>query len=288
MPRGRGGQARPPDLCDPDVVRRVARQAGVVARRRFGQNFLVDRSVLDDMVRHIDPGATDDVVEIGPGLGVLTLALAERAGRVVAVEIDPACLRATRMSLGPATNVDLVAADALRFDPRGYVGTDFIAAGNIPYNITTPLLSHLFELEMPPRRGVFLVQREVAQRLAAAPGDWSLATVAIRSIAAVDVVRVVPPSSFMPAPAVHSAIIIMRPEFVLTVSERRAVLDLARSAFQLRRKTLRHGMTRALAGDASAAESALARAGIDARRRPETLTLAEWRTLAVAAGRVVG
>ncbi len=274
-----------PDLCDPRTVTELARRAGLVAKRRLGQRFLVDRTALERIVEALAPGPGDTVWEIGPGMGVLTLELAARAGRVVAVELDPACVRAARSALRGAANVTLVHADARAVEPGGLdLPEPFLAAGNLPYNLTGALLSHLFEAARPPRRGVFLVQREVARRLAAPPGGWSLATVAIRSLASVEVVADVPPSSFLPPPAVVSSIIRLRPARQMPDLERNEVLRLARSAFQLRRKTLRHGLARALGAGPEAATDVLRRSGVDPGRRPETLDLDEWRELARIGG----
>jgi 16S rRNA (adenine1518-N6/adenine1519-N6)-dimethyltransferase len=273
------------DLTDPRTVTAVARRAGLLAKRRLGQHFLIDRAALDAIVEALAPAAGDTVWEIGPGIGVLTVELARRAARVVAVDLDPACIRAARGTLRDLANVELVEADALRVD-AGSLGLpdDHLAAGNLPYNLTGALLGHLFEAARPPRRAVFLVQREVAARIAAPPGGWSLATVAVRSVADVERLGDIPPSSFLPAPAVASSIIRMHPARRMGEEERREVLRLARAAFQLRRKTLRHGLARALGERAALVEAVLARCGVDAGRRPETLDLDEWRCLARAAG----
>ncbi|MGI8847871.1 MAG: 16S rRNA (adenine(1518)-N(6)/adenine(1519)-N(6))-dimethyltransferase RsmA [Candidatus Dormibacteria bacterium] len=273
----------PPDLTDPAVVQGVARRVRLWTKHRLGQHFLVDAEARQAIVDALDPQPEDAVLEIGPGIGTLTQALAGRAGRVVAVELDPACIRAAAITLRGHDNIEVLQGDALRVRPASAgLPERYLAAGNLPYNLTTALLSHLFEAEHPPRRAVFLVQREVAIRLAADPGDWGLATVAIRSIAHMERLRDVPPSSFLPPPAVHSSIIRMTPAAVLSEEDRRNVLTLARGAFQLRRKTLRHGVGRALGGDIARAMRVLDAAGIDASRRPETLDLEEWRSLSAA------
>ena len=270
------------DLCDPATARAVARRAGLGLQRRLGQHLLVDRGALERIVEALGPEAADEVLEIGPGIGTLTVELAARARRVVAVELDEACLRATAITLRDHPNATVVHADAARVDSASLgLGPGHLAAGNIPYSITGVLINHLFETDRPPRRAVFLVQREVAARLAAPPGDWSLATVAVRSQATVERLGDVPPSSFVPPPAVHSGIIRLRPVAGLDPAERSAVLRLARAAFQLRRKVLRHGVTRAV-GEEAAAMTALAAVGIDPARRPGTLDLDEWRALARA------
>jgi 16S rRNA (adenine1518-N6/adenine1519-N6)-dimethyltransferase len=275
---------RPLDLTDPATVTRVARQAGLFAKRRLGQHFLVDREALDAIVEALDPAAGDTVWEIGPGIGVLTAELARHAGRVVAVDLDPACIRAARVTLRGLANVELIEGDALRADAASLGLPEYhLAAGNLPYNLTGALLGHLFEAAVPPRRGVFLVQREVAIRIASPPGGWSLATVAVRSVADVERVRDVPPGSFLPEPAVASSIIRMHPARPMPEAERGDVLRLARAAFQLRRKTLRHGLGRGLGDRADLVEAVLAHCGVDPGRRPETLDLDEWRCLARAA-----
>jgi 16S rRNA (adenine1518-N6/adenine1519-N6)-dimethyltransferase len=273
-----------PDLCDPRTLHAVARRVGLVASRRMGQNFLVDREVLDDIVAALDPGPDDDVFEIGPGIGTLTGELSQRARRVVAVDVDELCVAATRTTQRDRANVTVVEGDALRVEPSALgMGERWLAAGNIPYSITTPLLSRLFEMEFPPQRGVFLVQREVAARLAAAPGAWSLATVAVRSVASVERLRDVAPASFEPAPAVHSSLVRLHPARVLDQAARQAALDVARLAFQMRRKTLRHGITHAAGGDERIGMAWLAEAAIDPGRRPGTLSVEEWHGIAVAA-----
>lgn len=279
-----GGRGRELDLTDVATLHAVTRRAGLVAKRRLGQNFLVDRAVLEEIVDALAVGGNDDVLEIGPGVGTLTGELARRAARVVAVDLDERCVAATRATQRDRENVTVVLGDALRVDPAALGLHDpWLAAGNIPYNITTPLLTTLFELPAPPRRGVFLVQREVAARLAAASGDWSLATVAVRSVADVERLRDVAPASFDPAPAVHSSVVRLTAVRRSDRATRQAVLDLARVVFQMRRKTLRHGITHAAGGDEVTGLAWLRAAEVDPGRRPGTLDLDEWARIAGAA-----
>jgi len=269
------------DLTDPATVRAVARRAGLALKHRLGQNFLVDREALMRIVDALELSGDDEVFEIGPGIGTLTVELAQRARRVVAVELDEAAVRATAITLRAHPNAEVLQQDALRADPLGLgLHEGYLAAGNIPYSITAPLITRLLEMPAPPRRAVLLVQREVAARLAAPPGSWGLLTVAVRSLATVERLGDVPPGSFEPPPAVHSSILRLTPEVRMGAAERAAVLDLARGAFQMRRKTLRHGLGRALGGDEATAMQVLDAAGIVASRRPETLDLEEWRALA--------
>jgi 16S rRNA (adenine1518-N6/adenine1519-N6)-dimethyltransferase len=160
------------------------------------------------------------------------------------------------------------------------------ATGNLPYQLTGLVLMRLVEMDEPPARAVVLVQREVAARLAAGPGDWSLATVAMRSLATVERVLDVPPSAFDPPPAVHSSIIRIVPTPGVDRAVRASMLAIAKPLFQSRRKTLRNGVTRALGGDLARAGTALADAGIDPGRRPGTLGLDEWELLARAVAEV--
>jgi 16S rRNA (adenine1518-N6/adenine1519-N6)-dimethyltransferase len=272
------------DLCDPRTLRAVAQRVGLVARHRLGQNFLIDREVLEDIVAALAPEADADVFEIGPGVGTLTGELAARARRVVAVDLDERCVAATRITQREQRNVEVRQGDALRVEPASLgLGEGWLAAGNIPYSITTPLLTRLFELAVPPRRAVFLVQREVAARLAAEPGGWSLATVAVRSVASVERLRDVSPASFDPPPAVHSSVIRLYPSTSFDSEVRALVLDIARAAFQMRRKTLRHGITHAAGGDETRGMAWLRAADVDPTRRPGTLSLEEWQRIALAA-----
>ncbi len=285
MPEGaRAARVRQPlDLTDPQTVTAVARRVGLRRDPHLGQHFLIDREVLDAIVDALDPGPDSQVLEIGCGLGTLTGALAERAGRVVAIDIDPACVAGTEITQRARANVTVLQADARVVDPAalGFV-PGWLATGNLPYQLTGLVLTRLLEAPDPPARAVVLVQREVAARLAAAPGDWSLATVAVRSHATVERLRDVPPEAFDPPPAVHSSILRLVPDRVMDAADRESVLALARPLFQSRRKTLRNGLSRALAGDTAAASAALLTAGIDPGRRPGTLRLDEWELLARA------
>src|SRR5438445_8294257 len=165
------------DLTDPRTLRSVARRAGLRRSRRMSQNFLVDRDALDFIVGALEIAGTDAVFEIGCGIGTLTGALAARAARVLAVDIDPACVRATLHTQRLRDNVTVIRADARGVDPidQGF-SAPWLATGNLPYHLTGPLLSHVLELPVPPARAVVVMQREVAARLAAEAGDWSLAT----------------------------------------------------------------------------------------------------------------
>jgi 16S rRNA (adenine1518-N6/adenine1519-N6)-dimethyltransferase len=275
------------DLTDPATVTAVARRVGLRRNTRLGQHFLVDRQVLETIVDALDPGPHDEVLEIGCGLGTLTGELAARARRVVAIDIDPACVAGTALTQRARANVSVLEVDARVVDPVALGFTSgWLATGNLPYQLTGLVLTHLLDAAEPPARAVVLVQREVAARLAAEAGDWSLATVAVRSHAAVQRLLDVPPHAFDPPPAVHSSVLRLVPERVMEPEMRGAVLALAKPLFQSRRKTLRNGLSRALGNDVNAALTALSSAGIDPGRRPGTLALDEWELLARAVAEV--
>jgi 16S rRNA (adenine1518-N6/adenine1519-N6)-dimethyltransferase len=279
--------SRPLDLTDPNTVTAVARRVGLRRDTRLGQHFLIDRGVLEAIVEALDPGPDDEVLEIGCGLGTLTGELAARARRVVAIDIDPACVAGTLLTQKARSNLTVLELDARFVDPPALGFTaGWLATGNLPYQVTGLVLMALVEAETPPARAVVLVQREVAARLAAPPGDWSLATVAMRSLAEVERLVDIPPSAFDPPPAVHSSIMRIVPTPKGDPAVRAAILALAKPLFQSRRKTLRNGLSRALGGDIDGANAALLHAGIDSGRRPGTLRLDEWELLARAVAEV--
>jgi 16S rRNA (adenine1518-N6/adenine1519-N6)-dimethyltransferase len=239
--------------------------------KRLGQHFLRDAALLGRIADAVGAGPAETVLEVGPGPGGLTAALAARAGRVVALEKDRALADALE---GRWQNVRVVAGDALELDWHALAGGPFLAAGNIPYNITSPLLDKA--LAPPrPRSITFLVQREVADRLAATPGtrDYGALTVGVRAVAAVERLFRVPAGAFHPPPKVDSTVVRLVPLAEPLVADgdvpafRRTVVGL----FGYRRKQLVRG-TRELTGwDAARAGRALAGAGVDGALRPEAL-----------------
>jgi len=276
------------DLTDPATIRAVARRSGLTIRRELGQHLLIDRDVLDAIIAALGADGAD-LLEIGCGIGTLTAELARVARSVIAVDIDAACVRATRLTQRDNANVSVIRADARGIEPSELgLRAGWLATGNLPYNITGVVLSRLFEMDEPPRRGVFLVQREVAARLTAGPGDWSLATVVLRSVATIERLRDVTPAAFDPSPAVHSSVVRLSARREISAESRRRVIALARLVFQQRRKTLRHGLTHALGGDAVAAVAVLNAGGVQAGVRPGTLSLDEWQRLADAAAELRG
>lgn len=251
------------------------------ARKRFGQHFLHDTRVLDAIVDALGPLEGRTVVEIGPGRGALTDRLVERAGRVIAIELDRDLVAHLRTRFRGAAHVEIVEGDALEQSYAALAGEDFVLAGNVPYYITTPLLFH--GLEAPrAQRAVYLVQREVADRAAAEPGSkvYGALSVNLQAFAAVALVRHVPPGAFQPPPAVDSAVIRVEPrEAVVPSALEKRFRIVVQQAFALRRKQMGRVVRTIAALGPEAAATVLADVAIDAQRRPETLTPAEFARL---------
>jgi 16S rRNA (adenine1518-N6/adenine1519-N6)-dimethyltransferase len=248
-------------------------------RRRFGQHFLADPSVLQRIVEALDPQPGETVVEIGPGRGALTDRLVERAGRVVAIEIDHDLAALLRRRYAGRPGVEIVDADALGVDWTSLAGGPFLLAGNLPYYITTPLL---FRAIAPPRarRAVLLVQREVADRLLAPPGtrEYGALTVNVALVAGVERVCRVPAGAFHPRPAVESAVVRLTPlaSPLLAPAREGAVRRFVQDVFGLRRKQMKRVVRTLLDCTPEAADALLSAAGIAPTARPETLAPADF------------
>lgn len=265
----------------------------VLARRRFGQHFLEPvwvRRVIDA----IDPRPDEPVVEIGAGRGALTAPLAARVARLLAIEVDRDLASALAARALPRTTV--LAADFLALDVAAAVsswlgrpltaGTALRVVGNLPYNVSSPILLRLLELARETgglRDAVLMLQAEVADRLLAAPGSRKYGVLSILTALGADADRLLalPPGAFRPAPRVHSTLVWLRfRPAAVPVADPALLVRLVRALFMQRRKTLRNAL-RAFAGSAGlAAGEALVRAGLDPRRRPETLQLVELARLA--------
>ena len=254
------------------------------ARKRFGQHFLRDATVLDAIVDALGPLEGRTVVEIGPGRGVLTDRLATRAGHLIAVEVDRDLAAHLRARYAAQPHVRIVEADVLTVKLGDLAGTDYVLAGNVPYYITTPILFHA--LEMPrPELAVYLVQREVAERMTAPPGDktYGALSVNLQTLAHVELLRLVPPGAFQPTPKVESALVRVRPraEPVIAPALERRFRGVVLAAFGLRRKQLLRVVRTIASLDAPTAEAVIARAGLRPDVRPETLAPEDFARLVV-------
>jgi 16S rRNA (adenine1518-N6/adenine1519-N6)-dimethyltransferase len=257
-------------------------------RKRFGQNFLVDEHVLAKIVSAAELTPADTVLEVGPGLGTLTTALAEQAGQVVAVELDRDLVRVLETTVGHLPNVRVVQGDILDLSldellPAANGPLKVVA--NLPYYVTSPVLLKFLLSERPWARLVFMVQREVAERLAAAPGSktYGSLSVVLRFSADPVVVARVPRTAFFPSPDVDSAILALspRPAPLPPGPERDTFYRTVRAAFGQRRKKLSNALTGA-GFPAAAVAAALGESGVDGGRRGETLDLSEFVALAVS------
>ena len=278
------------DVVDPRELNTVLRRHGVRAATSLGQRFLVDRVVLQAILEAAELSPSDDVLEVGPGPGVLTAKLAEHARSVTAVEIDERMVAVLRDTLAGRDNVRVVRADALAvdlFDVGERRPTRIVA--NVPYQITTPLLERFIGDERRPSLVVVLVQEEVARRMVATASsgkERGYLSIFVQSFADGKIVRRVPPSAFRPAPKVSSAVVALRtrarPAFAPL--NRIAFLRFVSDVFRHRRKQLRGALGHEAGVTPDRAVAALRECGIEPRRRAEELTLEEWVALARALG----
>ncbi|QBR92323.1 16S rRNA (adenine(1518)-N(6)/adenine(1519)-N(6))-dimethyltransferase RsmA [Nocardioides euryhalodurans] len=271
-----------PRLLGPADVRSLAAALDLRPTKQRGQNFVIDANTVRRIVRESGVGPDDVVVEVGPGLGSLTLALLDVARRVVAIEVDPLLaerLPATIAEYAPdhVDRVEVVLADAMRIDQvPGPPPTALVA--NLPYNVSVPVLLHLLQLLPGLERGLVMVQSEVADRLAAGPGSKVYGVPSVKAAWYADVRRAgaIGRNVFWPAPNVDSGLVAWtRREPPTTEVTREQVFTVVDAAFAHRRKGLR-GALRGLAGSSEAAEAALAAAGIDPLTRGESLALADF------------
>ncbi len=283
-----------PVRLDPAAVRRTLRRSGLHARHALSQNFLADVDVLEAILAEADPMAGRGVLEIGPGLGLLTGGLLAAGASVTAVELDrglAAFLReefagALSTTGGPGT-LRLVEGDALDQPLTRLVAPPYDVVANLPYHITSPILHRLLGEPPRPRRLVLMVQREVAERIAAKPGGLSYLSVFVQYHAAVRIALRVPPAAFEPAPAVDSAVIVVEPyaeDDRLEPAAEDALWRLVQAGFRERRKMLHNVLARQLPLPAGRVSAALAEAGIDPDRRPQTVAVGEWIRLLEAIG----
>lgn len=259
------------------------------ARRSLGQHFLVDPQVLERIV--VAAGLTPElpVLEIGPGTGALTAALLAAGARVVAVELDDDLCAALRRRFAATPELTLICSNILDHDPGDLLaeaGFDppYVVVANIPYFITAPILRHLLEAAQPPRQLILMVQREVAESLAARPGQMSLLAVSVQFYATVKVLFTVSPHAFRPPPKVDSAVVRIEisPRPRVAVEDRAAFFDVVRAGFRSPRKQLHNTLGQGLWLPPEAATPLLEAAGIDPQRRAQTLSLDEWVALTQA------
>lgn len=275
----------------PQALYSLLQAHGLRPDKRLGQNFLIDASALERIVAAADLTPSDLVVEVGAGTGTLTRYLAKAAGWVIALELDRTLVEILHEKLADWPNVEIVAGDVLDYPKEDLQHLGYKVVGNLPYYITSAILRYFLEREPRPRLMVVTVQREVAERVVAHPGDMSLLAVSVQFYGRPQIVRQIPASSFYPEPEVDSTVLRIdvgeQPTVFLAegVSEA-SFFQAVRAGFGQRRKTLRNSLSAGLALEPRLVEQALVAAGVEPSRRAETLSLEEWAGVAASCQRI--
>ena len=258
----------------------VLKRYGLHADKRLGQNFLQDHFALEKIATAAEIQADDYVLEIGPGLGSLTRYLAVSARQVTAVELDPDLLNPLKAVLTPHPNVRIIHGDILELCVADLVDqSGYIVAANIPYNITSAIIRHLLESDPKPRRIVLTIQKEVAERICAKPGDLSLLALSVQVYGSPSIQAKIPAGAFHPIPNVDSAIlrIDIYDQPLVSAEMLSTFFKLIKAGFSQKRKTLRNSLSSGLHIKPQDAETLLNKSNIDPMRRAETLSIAEWK-----------
>ena len=272
-----------PVIASPQVTQHILNRFKLRADKKLGQNFLIDENVVRQIVEAAELNEADTVLEVGPGIGTLTQGLAESRAQVVAVELDTRLLPVLATTLEGYDNVRVVHGDILKVNIMEEVGApEFKVCANLPYYITTPIIFALLEKRLPIERLVAMVQKEVAERMAAQPGgkDYGALSVAIQYYTEPEIAFIVPPTSFIPAPAVDSAVIVCkrREKPPVEVCDEALFFRVVKAAFSLRRKMLSNSLKNmGIKGEQVAKWLELA--GVDGKRRAETLSLEDFAKL---------
>ena len=279
-----------PPRVDAAAVRRTLRAAGLRARSSMSQNFLVDPDVLEAILAEAAAGPGSRVLDIGPGLGILTRGLLDAGAAVTAVELDRGLAAFLSEDLAEslaAGRLKIIQDDALDQDLNRLVEPPYDVVANLPYHITSPILHRLLGKEPRAERLVLMVQREVAERIAAAPGDMSYLSVFVQYHAKARVAFKVGRDSFEPAPKVESAVLVLEPyppDDRLDAAAEANLWRIVQAGFRERRKMLHNVLARQLPIDGERVDAALEACGIDRNRRPQTVAVGDWIALAEALG----
>ncbi|MDY4920420.1 MAG: 16S rRNA (adenine(1518)-N(6)/adenine(1519)-N(6))-dimethyltransferase RsmA [Phascolarctobacterium sp.] len=272
-----------PIIASPEVTNHILHRFKLRADKKLGQNFLIDANIVRNIVAAAELSETDTVLEVGPGIGTLTQGLAESKAKVVAVELDTRLLPVLATTLEGYDNVRVVHGDILKVNIMDEVQAEsFKVCANLPYYITTPIIFALLEKRLPMERLVAMVQKEVAERMAAQPGgkDYGALSVAIQYYTEPEIAFIVPPTSFIPAPAVDSAVIVCkrRAKPPVDVCDEALFFRVVKAAFSLRRKMLSNSLKNMGIKSEQVAKW-LELAGVDGKRRAETLSLEDFAKL---------
>ena len=272
-----------PIIASPEVVKYVTKRFGIHMSKKLGQNFLIDRSIVDGIVHAAKLDSETAVLEVGPGIGTLTQGLAQSGAKVTAVELDKRLLEVLSHTLAPYKNVRVIHGDVLALNINEVMeGKPFKVVANLPYYITTPIIMGLLENKLPLTQMVVMVQKEVADRMVATPGSkiYGALSVAVQYYTTPEIVLDVPPHSFLPAPAVDSAVVscVVRKEPPVQLHSEELFFKTIKGAFAQRRKTLANTLqTTGLAKDVI--YQILEESGIEPNRRGETLSMEEFATI---------
>jgi 16S rRNA (adenine1518-N6/adenine1519-N6)-dimethyltransferase len=272
------------------LYRQLLRKSGFKPKKRLGQHFLIDEAVLERILSAAELSPGDIVVEVGPGLGILTEGLARRGAKVIAVELDAKLVALLKKRLAAFPDVKIIHADILEVTPTQLLKDNLPASelargykviANLPYYITSPVLSHFLEAQPRPSEMVVMVQKEVGEAIAAAPGKMRLLSVKAQFYSRPAIISYVPAASFYPPPKVDSVILRLDvySQPPIEVSDVASFFDIVIHGFSAPRKQLRNSLAHSLEMPPSQVASLLEKAGIEAKRRAETLSLEEWREL---------
>lgn len=257
---------------------------GIRPSRSKGQNFLLDQDIVDRIVASADVSAESIILEIGPGVGILTESLLDQGAHVTAIELDDSLAPKLSDYFRERPQFRLVHGDATSTDPGELYPSraPYCVVANLPYGVATVIVRHLFESSHPPETMIVMVQKEVAERMCATTGDHSLLSLAIQYYSEPRLLFTVPETAFYPAPNVTSAVIRMdvRREPLTDAVTRRLLFALGTIAFQQKRKTLLNSLSRGLQLDKTTISNRLTGTGIDASKRPQALSFDEWIRLA--------
>jgi 16S rRNA (adenine1518-N6/adenine1519-N6)-dimethyltransferase len=266
----------------PLKIAALMRKYGLRPDKRLGQNFLQEPDALEKIVAAAEIKLLDSVLEVGPGLGGLTRYLALAANQVVAIELDQRLLPALQEVLAPFPNVRLVQGDMLKLPPAELIkAPEYLVVANIPYYITSALLRHLLESAPRPRRVVLTLQREVAERICATPGEMSLLALSVQVYGRPEIAAHIPAGAFYPVPRVDSAVlrVDVYPQPRLPYEQLESFFQLIKAGFSQKRKTLRNALSAGLRIPPAQVEEMLRATGIEPQRRAQTLSLEEWGKL---------
>ena len=273
-------------IASPEVVHYICKRFDIKMSKKLGQNFLIKRGIVDEIVHAAELTVGEPVLEVGPGIGTLTQGLAQSGADVTAIELDRRLLEVLDTTLASYDNVRIIHGDVLKLDvPTIMNHKPFKVVANLPYYITTPIIMSLLESKLPIERLVVMVQKEVALRMIAKPGtkDYGALSVAVQYYTEPDIVLVELPKSFLLAPAVTSSVIrcVLRDKPPVDVIDEKLFFRVVKAGFAQRRKTFSNTMkTTGLTRDRI--EELLAKANIDGQRRGETFTLQEFADVANA------